>query len=241
MSVVIAIKDGDRILMGGDCQVSCGGNKATLVSPHLMKVWEVEGHPNTLMGGVGALRDLNIAYATDTYYDATRDELKKELDFKFMVNKVVPGVLNLFTDHGRATNKNGVVSISSAFLFAQKDKCYQIDSDGCVLDLTFDGECMAIGSGATIAQSAYNTLADIEGLEAEEKLLKALVQACEEDLHVNFPVYIRNTDNPEQIIIYDGYELYKMGYEEEEEEIEFKESKAVEVLEECIEELKEEE
>ena len=56
MSVVIAIKDGDKILMGGDCQVSYGGNKSTLVSPNLMKVWEVEGHPNTIMGGVGAFK-----------------------------------------------------------------------------------------------------------------------------------------------------------------------------------------
>lgn len=236
MSVVIAIKDGDRVLMGGDCQVSCGGNKATLTSPHLMKVWEVEGHPNTLMGGVGALRDLNIAYATDTYYDTTRDELKKELDFKFVVNKIVPSVLNLFTDHGRATNKNGIVSIGSSFLFAQKDKCYLIDSDGCVLDLTFDGECMAIGSGATIAQSAYNTLVDIEGLNAEERLLKALTQACEEDLYVNFPVYIKNTENPKQIIIYDGYDLYKMGYEDEDIETDLNKDKEEEKEEDCTEE-----
>lgn len=239
MSVVIAVKDGDRVLVGGDCQVSCGGNKATLVSPNLMKVWRVEGHPNTLMGGVGSLRDLNIAYATDTYYDTTRDELGKELDFKFMVNKVVPGVLNLFTDHGRATNKNGIVAISSSFIFAQKDKCYMIDSDGCVLDLTYEGECMAIGSGATIAQSAYNTLADVESLNAEEKILKALIQACEEDLHVNFPIYIRNTEKPEQMIVYDGVEMYSCGYEDEDEGVE--DSQAVKVIKECIEELKKEE
>lgn len=216
MSVVIAVKDGDRILMGGDCQVSYGGNKSTLVSPNLMKVWEVEGHPNTIMGGVGALRDLNIAYANDTYYDTTRDELKKELDFKFMVNKVVPNILNLFTDHGRAVNTNGVVTLNgSSFLFAQKDNCYLVDTDGCITDLTYDGECVAIGSGSTIAQSAYNTLSDIEGLDAEDRLLKALIQACEEDLHVNYPVYIKNTEDPGQMIIFDGEAIYKVGYEEE--------------------------
>lgn len=218
MSVVIAVKSNGKVLMGGDCQVSCGGSKATLVSPHLMKVWGVEGHPNTLMGGVGALRDLNIAYANDTYYDTTRDELNKDLDFKFVINKVVPNMLNLFTDHGRAENKNGIISINSSFLFAQKEQCYQIDSDGCVLDLSYDGECMAIGSGATIAKSAYNTLVDVEDLTVEEKVLKALIQACEEDLHVNFPVYVRNTENLEEMMIYDGVELYSYGYENEEEE-----------------------
>ena len=221
MSVVIAIKDGDKILMGGDCQVSYGGNKSTLVSPNLMKVWEVEGHPNTIMGGVGALRDLNIAYANDEYYDTTRDKLGEELDFKFMVNKVVPNILNLFTDHGRAVNNNGVVTLNgSSFLFAQKDKCYMIDTDGCLLDLTYDGECIAIGSGSTIAQSAYNTLQDIESLTAEEKLLKALIQACEEDLHVNYPVYIRDTANPDRITIFDGVEIYRSWEEEKSIEIE---------------------
>lgn len=217
MSVVMAVKDGDRVLMGGDCQVSCGGNKSTLVSPNLLKVWEVEAHPNTIMGGVGALRDLNIAYSMDALYDTIRDEANKELDFKFVVNEVVFNILNHFGNCGRTSSNNGIITMGSTFLLAQKDKCYLIDADGCVMDLTYDGECLAIGSGGVIAQAAYNTLVDIESLTAEEKILKALIQACEEDLHVNFPVYIRDTSNPERMMVYDGETVYKMGYEEEEE------------------------
>lgn len=216
MSVVIAVKDGDRILMGGDCQVSCGGSKAILVSPNLMKVWNVERHPNTLMGGVGALRDLNIAYSMDKLYDSLRDKAGETLDFKYVVNEVVPTILNHFTSHGRATNDKGIVAMQSAFILAQKDKCFSIDFDGCVIDMTYDGECMAIGSGATKAQAAYNTLATIEGLSAEDKLLKALIQACEDDLHVNFPVYIRDTEDTSKLIVFDGVDTYVIGDDEEE-------------------------
>ena len=95
-----------------------------------------------------------------------------------------------------------------------------IDTDGCLLDLTYDGECIAIGSGSTIAQSAYNTLQDIESLSAEEKLLKALIQACEEDLHVNYPVYIRDTANPDRITVFDGVEIYRNWEEEKSIEVE---------------------
>lgn len=217
MSVVIAVKVGNKVLMGGDCQVSYGGNKATLISPNLMKVWEVEGHPNTIMGGVGALRDLNIAYANDEYYDTTRDALGQELNFKFMVNEVVPNVMNLFSEHGRTVNDAGIIRLNdSAFLFAQKDKCYQIDSDGCIMELSYEGECIAIGSGATIAQSAYRALEDIDSISTEEKLKRALVRACEEDLHVNYPIYIRDTENPERLYIFDGEEEMIFGDDEEE-------------------------
>ncbi len=216
MSVVLAVKSGDRILMGADCQVSYGGSKATLVSPNLRKIWEVEEHPNMLMGGVGALRDLNIAYAMGSLYDVTRDEAGKSLDFKFMVNDVVPTLLNHFTSHGRTVNEGGAMGFcDSSFIIAKDSECYQIYSDGCVLDLSFDGECMAIGSGSIVAKAAYEAVQDLEELSVEEKMLRALTQACEQDGGVNYPIYIKDTLDTDRIIIFDGVETTLYGYPED--------------------------
>lgn len=206
MSVVLAVKDGDRIVMGTDCQVSYGGSKAIMSSPNLMKVWSVDGHPNTLMGGVGSLRDLNIAYAIDHVYDPMRDKAKENLDFKFVVNEVVPTLLNHYTEMGRTIMNNGIVTFNhSAFILAQGGNCYQIDTDGCVLDLVGDGEVMAVGSGSIVAESAYRALESVD-MPIEEKVIQALCRAAEQDLHVAFPVYVKSTDAPANMLFFDGCE-----------------------------------
>lgn len=220
MSVILAVKDGDRVLVGTDCQVSYGGDKAVLVSENLRKIWEVTNHPNTIMGGVGALRDLNIAYCMDSLYESIRDEAGKKLDFKTVVNEIVPTMLNHFGSHGRTINNNGVITFSnSSFILAQGSECFMIDSDGCVMDLSYDLECMSVGSGATVAKSAFEALADLDGLTVEEKMIKALAQTCEQDRGVNYPVYIKDTEDPTRIIVFDGEECVCLGEWEDDEEV----------------------
>ena len=52
MSLVIAIKDKDRIVFGADKQVSGAGSK----SHNTIKIWDVPELPGAIMGGVGSLR-----------------------------------------------------------------------------------------------------------------------------------------------------------------------------------------
>ena len=52
MSLVIAIKDKNRIVLGADKQTSIGNNKDHLAT----KIWEVSDLPGALMGSVGSVR-----------------------------------------------------------------------------------------------------------------------------------------------------------------------------------------
>ena len=42
MSVVVAIKEGKKIYIGADSQVTKGGTRATLKNPNNYKIWKVD-------------------------------------------------------------------------------------------------------------------------------------------------------------------------------------------------------
>lgn len=50
MSVVVAIKKGDKVYLGADSQVTRGGTRGTLKNPNNYKIWKVIGVDNCLMG-----------------------------------------------------------------------------------------------------------------------------------------------------------------------------------------------
>ena len=216
MSVVLAVKDGDRILMAGDSQVSRGSVKMTLNSFNSMKVFKVNGHEGMVMGVAGAYRDSNILSTMDSLYDPILDKAHEEIDFKFVVRNVVPALINELNEWGRVSNDaDAGYTSKSTILLAKDDKCYNIDHDFSVTELCYDGEAMAIGSGADISLAVYNALADIEGMDIKEKLIKAVSQACQDDLYVNFPIIIHDTTS-DGIEIFDGVDLYSLANLEEE-------------------------
>ena len=43
MSVVVAIKEGDKVFIGADSQVTKGGTRTTLKNPNNYKIWKVDG------------------------------------------------------------------------------------------------------------------------------------------------------------------------------------------------------
>ena len=216
MSVVLAVKDGDRILMAGDSQVSRGSVKMTLNSFNSMKVFKVNGHEGMVMGVAGSYRDSNILSTMDSLYDPILDKAHEEIDFKFVVRNVVPALINELNEWGRVSNDaDAGYTSKSTILLAKDDKCYNIDYDFSVSELCYDGEAMAIGSGADISLAVYNALADIEGMDIKEKLIRAVSQACQDDLYVNFPIIIHDTTS-DDIEVFDGVDLYSLANLEEE-------------------------
>ena len=211
MSVVLAVKDGNRVLMAGDSQVSRGSVKMTLNSFNSMKVFKVEGHDGMVMGVAGSYRDMNILSTMDSIYDPMLDKAREEVDFKFVVRNIVPEIINELSAFGRVSNEAdaGLVS-KSTMLLAKDDKCYNIDFDFSVTELCYDGEAMAIGSGADIALAVYNSIADLEGMDIKDKLIRAVSQACQDDLYVNYPIIIHDTTS-DDIEIFDGVELYSLA------------------------------
>lgn len=215
MSVVLAVKDGNRILVATDSQASRGGAKSLLLSPNLMKIWKPEGHQGVIMGLTGALRDQNILSTRETWYDTLLDKAGEPIDFKFVVRELVPEIMNELTAHGRTIQSDNGMTMNSQVLFAKDDVCYSIDFDGCVGELVEDGQALALGSGCDVAMAAYNVLQDIKEIDIKEKLIRAASQACQDDLYVNYPIIIMDTTS-DNIEVFDGETLYSITDEEEE-------------------------
>lgn len=194
MSVVVAIKDNDKIWVGCDSQVTAGYTKSTLKSQ--MKIWRVSDDDELIMGLVGDLRDANILSTAEEWIEEL-PKLKNEVNFKYIVRKIVPRIFRELNTFGRMRQKDNIQSIESGVIFAYKDNAFQIDSDGCVNEID---DVLIMGSGNRLCLGAWNRLKD-KDVPAKDKLIEVIKSACESDLYVNYPIIIMNTKDKEVEII----------------------------------------
>lgn len=199
MSVVLAIKDGDTIYVGTDSQVSCGGSKRAIANPNSFKIWRPAGHKHLVVGGTGALRDLNILSTVDVWFDEYEvigaETQPFELTFSYVVRTLVPSIKAEIGKYASLEDFN------SHFIFAYKDKCFEIHPCGAVDEYCFDGDFTAIGSGGTITKAVYSALKDLDCMSLEEKMTRSLIQACRDDLYVSLPIIMMNTKDEEVLVI----------------------------------------
>lgn len=194
MSVVVAIKDGDRVLVGCDSQITQGYVKLSL-KPQ-MKIWKPEDDKEIVMGLVGDVRDENILSTADGWIDELT-KLKNTVNFKYIVRNIVPKIFKELGNFGRLKYKDSMQSIESNVIFAYKDKAFIIECDGCVLEMN---EILVTGSGKSLCLGAWNGLKD-KNMPIKEKLIQVIKSACENDLYVNYPIIIMNTKDDEIEII----------------------------------------
>ncbi len=194
MSVVVAIKDNDRVWVGCDSQVTRGGwTKESLEGCY--KIWKPSDDCNIVMGGVGVLRDINIlSTATDWV-----DELAKHkgVDDKYIIRTVVPKIYKELEDYGRLKIRDGIKSMESAFIFAYKEKAYEIAGDGAVIE---KDDMLIEGSGYIAGMGAWDRIKN-EDIPAKEKVIQVIKASCNVDLYVNYPIVIMNTKDDEVEII----------------------------------------
>ena len=89
MSVVVAIKENGKIMMGADSQCTKGGTRRSLSNPNNYKIWKVLDSENCLLGHVGLVREANvIRVARDLIPEMA--QLKDKVDFSFVVKRLVP-------------------------------------------------------------------------------------------------------------------------------------------------------
>lgn len=203
MSVVVAIRDEDKIWLAADSQVTSGWTKRLLLSQHSFKIWKNDMGIN--MGGVGSLRDLNILSTSDEKFIPEGDIFRNSINFKSMVRDTVPRIFKELDKFGRLVKEDGIVYSQSSFLIAHGQDCFIIQQDGAVLEL---GDMFAIGSGGDVAESAYIILRDTE-LTPKEKAIRTVMSSCERDLFVDYPIVITNTMTNE-FEIFDGESFYKI-------------------------------
>ena len=194
MSVVVAIKEGKKVYIGVDSQVTKGGTRTTLKNPNNYKVWRVPNAPHCLMAQVGNLRDANVVRLMDrliTDYNIYRGHI----DYEFVVKKVVPDIVDELKKYGMLKDDRYVECIDSSFVFAYCNQLYMISRDLSVIEID---DYVAMGSGE---DQAIGSLLSTEGEEPRERIVKAIKASAAADIYVDYPIILTDTENGEFEII----------------------------------------
>jgi ATP-dependent protease HslVU (ClpYQ) peptidase subunit len=196
MSVVVAIKENGRIVMGADSQCTKGGTRRSLSNPNNYKIWKVLDSENCLFGHVGVVREANIIrVARDLVPEIA--QIKDKVDFSFVVKRLVPAMFDELEDY-RVTKKGDTPpEFDSSFLFAYKDKLFYIAGNGTVMEI--DDYC-AIGSGEC---EAIGSLLSTEGEPPEERIKKAIKASAANDIYVDYPIVISDTESTAFKVFYE--------------------------------------
>ena len=212
MSLVIAIRDKDRIVLGADKQVSTGGSKEHTST----KIWPVAELPGAIMGGVGSARASQIIQ----YAIIDKNLIDKDIDTDFIICSLAPTIAAGLKANGiniEVKDDDVCTMLPNAFIFAYKDRAWMIWNDLSVSELE---EYFAIGSGSDVAKGA---LFATKKQNPFERIVTAIDAASESTLFVDNGIDLLVTGE------HDGDELKianALGFEIEEVKEEIKKSEA---------------
>jgi 20S proteasome alpha/beta subunit len=153
MSLVIAIKDKDRIVLGADKQASAGGSKDHTNT----KIWQVEDLPGAVMGSVGSARASQIIQYSPII---DKNLIRQNIETDYIICVVAPAIAACLKTHGitiEAAPGDMCPLMPNAFIFAYQDKAWMIWNDLSVSEID---EYLAIGSGADVARGALFATTD---------------------------------------------------------------------------------
>jgi ATP-dependent protease HslVU (ClpYQ) peptidase subunit len=184
--------------MGCDTQVSQGHCKSNLSDyENSSKVFKIEKCDNSLMGVVGLLRHAQLLQTEENLIDKI-SIVENKIDFKYCVRTLFAKIYQVLFNNGAVKKSNNEINhlyIESDFIFAYKDKMFDISGWGTV----YEGkDYLVSGSGR---EFAIGVLEDTKDLSPVERITKAISIACKKDCYVGFPITIMNTKNDEVITV----------------------------------------
>ncbi len=211
MSLVIAIRDKDRVVLGADKQVSTGGSKDHTST----KIWPVEELPGAIMGGVGSARASQIIQYANII---DKNLINKDIDTNFIICSLAPTIVAGLKANGINTDVKEddiCTMLPNAFIFAYKDRAWLIWNDLSVTELD---EYFAIGSGSDVAKGA---LFATKRQNPFERIVTAIDAASESTLFVDDGIDLLATGEHDD----DNLKIAKaLGFEIEEVKEELKKS-----------------
>ena len=175
MSLVIAIKDKDRIVLGADKQVSTGDSKDHTST----KIWAVAELPGAIMGGVGSARASQIIQYSNII---DKNMFDGEISTDFIICSLAPTIAGGLKQNGinLDTKEESVCEMMpNSFIFAYKNRAWLIWNDLSVTELD---SYLAIGSGADVAKGALFATKDKNPFE---RIVTAIDAAAESTLFVD--------------------------------------------------------
>lgn len=177
MSLVVAVKDKNRIVLGADKQTSAAGNK----EHNATKIWEVEELPGALMGSIGSVRASQIIQFANII---DKNAIGEELDTSFIICSLVPVISAGLKANGisvKAPVEDASCDMmSNAFIFAYKDKAWMIWHDFSVSEIE---DYLVVGSGSDVARGAL--FATKENQNPFDRIVTAIDAAAETTLYVD--------------------------------------------------------
>lgn len=145
MSLVVAVKHKNRIVLGADKQSSTGGNKNHTST----KIWEVPGLPGAIMGSVGSLRASQVIQYSNII---DKNCIEKEIDTDFIIcslGQVIAATLKEAGVKFEIEDEGNCPLMPNSFIFAYKDRAWMI---WCDLSVSEIDDYLAIGSGSDVAK-----------------------------------------------------------------------------------------
>lgn len=193
MSIVVAIKYNNGVVIGADTQVTFSNTKHN----SFKKIYKSK-YSNTAWGGVGKARDIDlISCNVDDLLDYPDILEKVKLDKKYVVNQIVIKIFDILMKYNRAYRIDNIVDIDSRFIITDSDKIFEICTDGAVVE--YDKFC-AIGCGSQLAQGYLDSI-NLDGLsrlEAEDLIQKVIKDACKNDCYIDDNVDIIVLEKPKR-------------------------------------------
>lgn len=175
MSLVVAIKDKDRVVLGADKQASTGGTKDHTNT----KIWQLEELPGALLGAVGSARASQVIQYSQII---DKNILSQTLDTDFVVRVLAPTLANGLRNNGivvKPTDNSNCDMMPNAFIFAYKDRAWTIWHDLSVSEID---EYFAIGSGSDVARGVLYATPDKNPFE---RIVTSIEAAAESTLYVD--------------------------------------------------------
>lgn len=180
--------------MGCDSQVTHGGTRVTLKNKNNYKIWNVLGVDHCLMGHVGRVREANVVRLIDDMVPELA-VIKNYVNYRFVVERVTPRIVEQLRRFGFCKDEQYFEQTESGFLFAYKDKLYDISPDGCVIEVD---DCVAIGSGE---DQAIGSLVSTVGEHPVVRIIKAIKASAASDIYVDYPIILTDTKSNEFTVI----------------------------------------
>ena len=145
MSLVIAIKTSEGILMGTDSLIVDSGENVELVEVEsCQKIWEMVSPmkdnlltPVNLMGGVGTYRNIMAIRHTLSYYGT--------VDMRNVINTIAPDIVAILRSYDFISRESPIGYIDASFIIANREHIIVVDED---LTVTERSDFAAIGNAA---------------------------------------------------------------------------------------------
>lgn len=182
MSVVIAIKYKDGVIMAADKQATSGNLK----SDNATKIVQTK-YSGLGMGAVGLLKTCNILEAVNEVVDPEDILSQALIDKLYVIRKIVPLLFTAFEKyHCLTKDEDGLQSIHGNLLICSNEKIFSTDGIGAVSE---HDDFVAIGCGEQLVHGYLSTLnIDYNKLnenKAIEILATAIEKACKDDVFIN--------------------------------------------------------